>query len=49
MRKGRVFTALALFLAIDTVSVAADGHSLVTLRSLGGVALIERVRALNNC
>jgi hypothetical protein len=26
-----------------------DGHSLVTLRSLGGVALIERVRALNNC
>ena len=26
-----------------------DGQSLVTLRSFGGVALIERVRALNNC
>jgi hypothetical protein len=26
-----------------------DGRSVVTLRSLGGEALIERVRALNNC
>jgi hypothetical protein len=26
-----------------------DGQSLVTLRSFGGVALIDRVRALNNC